>query len=110
MNNEAMWNERVSAWRSSGMTSAKFCEGKDFTAGGLRHWAYRLRQTRSRKRAALAVRIAKVQRAAPVDPAPVAAEPLLVEVGGIRVTVRPGFDRPTFAAIVDVLAGRGVRS
>ena len=106
-----MWSERVSAWRSSGMTSVEFCEGKEFTAGGLRHWAYRLRQTRPRKQAALAVRIAKVvPRAAPADPAPVAAEPLLVEVGGIRVTVRPGFDRPTFAAIVDVLAGRGVRS
>lgn len=110
MNYEAMWSERVEAWRSSGLTSKAFCEGKDFTAGGLRHWAYRLRQTRPRKQGTLPVRVAKVvpvPRPAPVpEPAPPSA-PLVLEVGGVRIAVRPGFDRPTLAAVVDVLSARG---
>lgn len=110
MNYEAMWSERVEAWRSSGLTSKAFCEGKDFTAGGLRHWAYRLRQTRPRKQGTLSVRVAKVvpvPRPSPApEPAPPSA-PLVLEVGGVRIAVRPGFDRPTLAAVVDVLSARG---
>ena len=113
MDNQAIWMERVTGWKSSGLTSERYCEGKPFTPGGLRHWAYRLRQTKARKPTALAVRIAKVvPRAVPV---PVQAEPqrspeaLFVEVGAVRVAVRPGFDRATLAAVVDVLAARGDR-
>ena len=110
MNYEAMWSERVEAWLASGLTSKAFCEGKEFTAGGLRHWAYRLRQTRPRKQGTLAVRVAKVvpvPRPSPVpEPAPPSA-PLVLEVGGVRIAVRPGFDRPTLAAVVDVLSARG---
>lgn len=112
MNYEAMWSERVEAWRSSGLTSKAFCEGKDFTAGGLRHWAYRLRQTRPRKPDTLAVRVAKVVPVPrgprpPSVPESVPSVPLVLEVGGVRIAVRPGFDRPTLAAVVDVLSARG---
>lgn len=104
----------MAEWKSSGVTSEKYCEGKPFTAGGLRHWAYRLRQTKARKPKALAVRIAKVvPRAVPVvappEP-PRSPEALFVEIGPLRVGVRPGFDRATLAAVVDVLAARGGRT
>lgn len=112
MDNRATWAERVAEWKSSGLTSTEYCEGKPFTAGGLRHWAYRLRKVEPRKPAALAVRIAKVvPRAAPRAPVhePPAQEGLVIEVGAMRVAVRPGFDRATLAAVVDVLAAREVR-
>ena len=37
------WAKRVEEWQASGQTSTAFCEGREFTAGGLRHWAHRLR-------------------------------------------------------------------
>jgi hypothetical protein len=115
MDKRLIWAERVAGWKSSGLTSREYCEGKPFTAGGLRHWAYRLRGVGGRKAKALAVRIAKVV-ARPELGAVVraemesSAEALFVEVGAVRVGVRPGFDRATLAAVIDVLAGRRVRS
>lgn len=111
MDNAAIWEERVAEWRSSGLSSTRYCEGKPFTPGGLRHWAYRLRQARPRKPVAM-VRIAKVlPRAEPIAPSAQQQSPeaLFVEVGAVRVAVRPGFDRATLADIVDVLAARGGR-
>ena len=122
MNNRAIWAERVVGWKSSGLTSEKYCEGKPFTAGGLRHWARCLRQTKAREPQALTVRIAKVVPRALVDDgsavsvplAPLGSarspESLYVEVGALRVAVRPGFDRVALAAVIDVLAAREVRS
>jgi hypothetical protein len=111
MDNRVIWTERVAEWKSSGLTSEAYCEGKPFTAGGLRHWAYRLRQTKARKPTAIAVRIARVvPRAVPVATSvepPRSPEAVFVEVGALRVAVRPGFDRATLSAVVDVLASRG---
>lgn len=109
-----MWAERIADWKASGRTSEEYCEGKPFTAGGLRHWAYLLRRVTPRKPVALAeVRIAKVvPRPAPAVAAlpSRSSEALVVEVGDARIAVRPGFDRATLAAVVEVLAARGGRS
>ncbi len=113
----AKWRRRVQEWRASGLSSTAFSEGEPFSAGGLRHWAHRLRQQQAAK-AARPVRIARVVSvpAAPLaetrEPAPgvavAAAEAaLVVEVGAARVAVRPGFDRVTLAAVLEVLASRG---
>jgi hypothetical protein len=114
---EEKWAERVSGWRESGLTSEKFCEGRDFSANGLRHWAYKLGRTKRRRRKP-EVQIARVVRVpAAVSPvpekrtttttsitAPVDAT-LTVEIDGARVAVRPGFDRATLRALLDVLGG-----
>jgi hypothetical protein len=50
--------------------STEFCSGREFTAGGLRHWAYRLRQVKAEGRKAAAVpvvRLARVERAPAVS-------------------------------------------
>jgi hypothetical protein len=44
MANRELWAERVADWKASGRTSVEYCEDKPFSAGGLRHWAYRLRK------------------------------------------------------------------
>lgn len=102
------------------MASTKFCEEKPFSASGLRYWASRLERERSAGRSAQAApRIARVEviRGAAVSapgtreredgrPTP-SAESLAVECGGMRVMIRPGFDRGTLAAVLDVLATRG---
>jgi hypothetical protein len=118
----AVWSERVSEWRASGKSSTAFCKGQAFTAGGLRYWASRLKGAPPRNPSSKPeVRLARVLR----TPAPVRAEvrarvpaagsaitsepTLVVEVHGARVSVRPGFDRATLAAVLDVLATQGGR-
>lgn len=112
MTTEQKWSARVEAWRASGQTARKFAEGKDYSASGLRYWAYRLRQASEAAAvvetkphgevAAKEVRIARVLRA------PMATEaetPIMLEVGGVRVGVRRGFDRGALREVLDVLGG-----
>lgn len=114
-----------------------FSRGRDFTAGGLRHWAYRLRRRRGslsagaagaggvKTRVAVAARAAKpaplhlarvtVARAAaatPVSDEVASATPasgVALEVGGVRITLAPRFDRETLAAALAVVATGGAR-
>ena len=135
MTNTKKWARRVTEWRSSGLTSTAYCEGKPFTAGGLRHWAHRVGKEQQRKAGEPAVRIGRVVRApAPASPVSAAGSPagreaaaageqaaapgervasapvseaLVVELGAARVMVRPGFNQATLAAVLEVLAARG---
>src|SRR4051812_11662858 len=62
---EQKWAERVEGWRESGLTSEQYSDGRDFSANGLRHWAYKLGKTK-RRRPGLEVpevRIVRVVRA-----------------------------------------------
>ena len=110
------WARRVAAWKASGRSSEAFCKGKAFTAGGLRHWAYRLRREGRDEADTPVIRMGRVlRRPAPVEaamPEPPGidekTESIVVELGTARVAVRPGFDRPTLAAVLDLLTARGV--
>lgn len=101
--NETKWAARVDGWRTSGQTAPVFCKGKDFSAGGLRYWASRLRATGEGAKTK-EVRIARVVRA--VQPAPATETPILIELGAARLGVRRGFDAETLRAVLDVLGGR----
>jgi hypothetical protein len=123
---ESKWAARVAAWRASGQTAPKFCEGKDFKPGGLRYWASQLRKGKdaaptkdervarvppAAQRPAAAkeaappepVRLARVVRAARPESAPETA--IVLEVGAARLAVRRGFDRDVLRAVLDVLGG-----
>ncbi len=108
MADQEAWAQRVSEWKSSGLTSAAYCDGKPFTAGGLRHWAHRLSRGRQQEQAVRLARVVRVSapRRSSREPSPVAAgsEALVVEIGAARVAVRPGFDRATLVAVLEVLA------
>ena len=100
----------MAEWRASGLTSEAFSADRGFTAGRLRQWAYRLGKTRKHARSAPVVRMARVVRvgSSPV-PVPASDVPILVEVGGVRVSLRAGFDRATLGAVLDLLGCRGAR-
>lgn len=118
MADRATWVKRVAEWRASGLTAPVFCQGQPFTPGGLRCWASLLGREERRKAAAPALRLGRVLRrptaaAAPEVPRPDRCRPVLaptaaltVECGALRVAVRPGFDRATLAAVLDVLTAR----
>jgi hypothetical protein len=95
----------VAEWRASGLSSPAYCAGKDFTAGGLRHWAHRLSRgedRRSRMRIARVVRTSTLESRAAAELASGGAG-LVVELGAARVRVTPGVDRATLATVIEVL-------
>lgn len=128
-NTSKKWARRVAAWRASGLSSTAFCRGRGFTAGGLRHWAHRLRKqdVESRRCGSPPVRLARVIRtpAAPswAVPAPggarrglqegaswlaarATAPSLVLEAQGVRIGIPAGFDAATLASVLDVLDRR----
>lgn len=127
MDTQAIWAERVAGWRASGLPSARYCEGKPFSAGGLRYWASRLQRGQPILPAKTAPRLARVEVVRKIRRASVATaglsdeasavasavpgggDELAVECGGMRVTIRPGFNRETLAAVLDILVARGGR-
>ena len=102
-----VWQGRVAEWRRSGLTSDQFCEGRDYSAGSLRHWSYQLR-----KRAKTAGAAAVSRESTPVAFARVVREPttdhdaIVIDVGAVRVAVRRGFDRETLGAVLYLLTAR----
>ena len=110
MADAATWTERVAAWRASGRTTAEFCEDRDYAASTLRWWSSRLARMRAERRRPT-VRMARVLRASsstaarPSAPASATGEcPIVIELGGARVSVREGFDPATLASVLEVLA------
>ena len=100
--NEMKWAARVEAWQASGLTAPAFCQGKEFTPGGLRYWASRLRNAGQPAQAA-EVRIARVVRTtAPVPELPSEA-PVVIEIGAARLAVRRGFEPDVLRAVLAVL-------
>lgn len=113
MANRAIWAKRVAEWRASGLTSERFCARRDFTAGGLRNAAHTI-ESAAREVKVPTVRVARVLRvAAPALIAArrgaISASPVVVEVGGARVSVERGFDRSALAVVLELLAVRGAR-
>ena len=103
MASAAVWAERVSAWRASGLTADEFAEGRGFAGASLRWWSSRLRQT---ARPEAGIRLTRVTRVARVE-GPVSSPPILIEVGAARIAVPRGVDRATLESVLMAL---GVRS
>jgi hypothetical protein len=109
MADRATWERRVGAWRASGQTAARFCEGREFAAATLHWWSSELgqRTATNRPAASQAPRLARVVRVNAAAGVTAGPGPIVVEIAGARVVVVPGFDRATLGAVVDVLAARG---
>jgi hypothetical protein len=45
---KAKWWNRIRQWQESGLTSGEFAAGREFTAGGLRHFKSRLVREKAR--------------------------------------------------------------
>jgi hypothetical protein len=105
---EATWRARVTAWKASGKRADDFCEGEEYSASLLRHWAWRLGLTRRRqaRRTQATVRLARVVRASAVVPTPRDGGTIRIEVGGARVEVRGAVDEAALATVMRVLDGR----
>ncbi len=118
--NARKWEKRVARWRASGLSGPQFCKGRPFTPERLRVWAHRLskRQTSQPVPAPSLLPLARViiTSRSPEDvPAERKAETatgvpetqgeaaLVLEAQGVRISLRPGFHRPTLASVLQVL-------
>ena len=79
------------------MSATEFVRGRDFAASTLRYWASRLARPAPRF-----VRLTSAGTAAVAT-----RSDLVVEVGGVRVRVAPGFDPALLAQVVGALGGGG---
>ena len=95
MTKEAMWAERVGAWRASGESTEVFARGRGFSGSSLRNW------TRRRAPSKPPQFLKLVPKAPAVAPPPT----LLVEVGEAKVRVAPGFDASLLGDVVRALGG-----
>jgi transposase len=91
------WTKRVAEWRSSGQTADAFSAGRGFAPGTLRWWASRLE-----RRKAGFIRVVR-----DIAPTPERDAAIEIEIGGVRVLVRAGFDRDALAKVLDVVRGGG---
>jgi hypothetical protein len=104
MGTEAKWEARVDGWRRSGLSATAYSKGKDFTAGGLRYWASRLGRVEHERGGKGPVRLARLVR---TDAGADLDTPIVLEVGGVRVGVRRGFDRDTLRSLLEIVGGVG---
>lgn len=87
------WEERVGAWRASGQQASEFAAGKGYEASTLRWWASRLDREEPLRIVPMVARASASE----------ARGDVVVEVGGARVRVTPGFDGALLAQVVRAL-------
>lgn len=107
-NTAAIWKKRVASWRASGKTARAFSAGRGWSAGTLLWWSSRLR--RDADRSAPEVRFAQVVRSAVPARGP-GAGAIVVEWldARLRITIEPGANSDTLAAVLTLLAARADR-
>ena len=111
-NTEAVWAERIEEWGRSGQSAADFAEGKPFTSGTLTWAASQLRKDargkgkrrdgESRAKQQRKIRLAEVVRRPSKT---TVTESLAVEIGGVVISIRRGFDRALLQDVVVALRG-----
>ena len=102
MSKVAPWAEHVRRWRSSGLTRAVYCAEQGVKAATLSYWAWRLDKAQR-----AIVPAPMTPTFVPVQLAPAATAPMLVEVsyaGGLRLGLPVGIDVVWAAALVRALA------
>ena len=116
MANRESWEQRVAAWRASGVTAAEFCAREGLGRRALSRWSQRLLSEATP--AVPPVRLARLLRtatpasvtaSAPSGPS-VAADPaLVIEIGGARVTVGRDADLAMVVTVLSMVGAGGGR-
>jgi transposase len=102
MANAKIWEQRIAAWRASGLTAAQYCAKEGLGRRALSRWSQRLQGEPPPMRLARLVRTPEPAAA----PTGSASPALVIEVGGARVTVGYGADISTVVTVL-ALVGAG---
>ena len=126
MANAATWRKRVEEWRASGLKAKEFAEKRGLSVHQLWNWAATFRKKEEARgigpEAAMVPSTARGAEATRTDslrlarlvrvPARDAGQPLplSVEFSEIRIVLPDGFDRSTFAVLLEAIERRQARS
>jgi hypothetical protein len=102
MSKQQEWATEVAAWRASGLTARKFCEGRDYAATRLYWWSSQLKSSEGSGKRKPAVPMARVVRRGAAQAQP--RTPIVIQVGSARVEVPSDADRDTLSAVLQSLA------
>jgi hypothetical protein len=126
MANAATWRKRVEEWRASGLKAKEFAEGHGLSVHQLWNWAATFRRQERAKAVEVestvdssgepaaeatkgdSIRLARVVRMSAKDSG-IRSSALSVEFSEVRIVVPDGFDRSTFALVLDAIEGRKAR-
>ena len=107
----AKWAERVRGWRESGASAGSFAAGQGFAASTLRWWDSKLTQA-AKPRVAMARVVRRAGTPAEATGgtatstvAGTSATTLTIEVEGVRIAVRRGFDAELLRQLVHAIGG-----
>jgi len=97
----AKWDERIRAWRESGVSADDFAKSVGCRTKTLQWWASELdRRARGTRSAAPKVAMASVQVVGRATTREVDGEPISIVIGQARIAVRRGFDPALLREIV----------
>ncbi|WP_018665036.1 IS66 family insertion sequence element accessory protein TnpA [Heyndrickxia acidiproducens] len=92
------WELRIAAFRSSGLTQAKWCEANQLKLHQLKYWLKRIEVPSSKTNSAPSFAPLLIEEPKQSD-----QDTLQVKIGNISIEVKPGFDPSLFADVVKVL-------
>jgi len=98
---EAVWAERVQAWREVGGSAEAFAKGRGYSGSALRLWGGRLSPRTGRSPRIVALVPRSSGSSTPGRAA--SGGELVIEVGSSRVRVAAGFDRALLVEVLSVL-------
>jgi hypothetical protein len=99
-----IWEQRVAAWRASGLSAREFCAQEGLGQRALSRWSQRLPGDAA---VVPTVRLARMVRTP--EAAPATSPALVIEVGGVRVTVGHGADVATVVTVLAMVGAGGAR-
>jgi transposase len=92
-----IWRKRVAEWRGSGLSAARFCEKRGFSAASLYGWSHRIGSSCEGE----TIRIARVERSA--ETTSVGCGEITIEFAGARVRIPAGADAATVGSVLRAL-------
>jgi hypothetical protein len=99
MSKQVEWTAEVAAWRASGLTARKFCEGRAFTAARLYWWSSQMARSQDSASRTTTLPMARVVRSRAVS----ACGPIVIRVGKARVEVSGEVDRAALLVVLQTL-------
>lgn len=92
-----LWQERITSYRSSGLTMKDWCAANGFTVDQLKYWLYKGKKTSPAKTTPTFLPVA-VTRSDPT------VSVLWIHVGSARIEVTPGFEPRLLHQVVEALS------
>lgn len=97
-----LWQERISAYRASGLTLKAWCAANGCTIDQMKYWLYKSKESNS-STTTISTDSAQKPRFVPLAVSTDVEASLLLRVGPAQIELRPGFDPRLLRDVVKAL-------